>query len=80
MNESDFEILLVSASDYEKLTVEIFYKGKFIALLNQDEGVDNLKIELSGENVDEDMVLRKIDLDVFLTGVELAKQKIIKGV
>ena len=76
MSDSRIEILLSSDSDYKKLTAEIFYNGKFIALLNQDEGVDSLKIEFPGMDVEEDMVLRKIDLATFEKGLELAKQKI----
>ena len=76
MSDSGVEILLSSDGDYEKLTAEIFYNGKFIALLNQDEGVNSLKIEFPGTDVEEDMVLRKIDLAIFERGLELAKQKI----
>ena len=76
MNESGIEILLSSDGNYVKLTAEIFYNGKFIALLNQDEGVDNLKIEFPSVDVEEDLVLREIDLATFERGLELAKQKI----
>jgi len=76
MSDSGIEILLSSDGDYEELTAEIFYNGKFIALLNQDEGVNNLKIEFPGTDVEENMVLRKIDLATFEKGLELAIQKI----
>ena len=76
MSDSGIEILLSSDHDYEELTVEIYYNGKFIALLNQDEGVNNLKIEFAGTDLVEDMVLRKIDLAFFEKGLELAKQRI----
>lgn len=76
MSDSGIEILLSSVGDYKELTVEIYYNGKFIALLNQDEGVNNLKIEFRGTVVAEDMVLRKIDLATFEKGLELAKQRI----
>ncbi len=76
MNDSGIEILLSSDSDYEELTAEIFYHGKFIALLNQDDGVENLRIEFPASDVEEDMVLRQIDLAAFEKGLELAKKKI----
>ena len=78
MSDSGIEILLSSDSDYEELTAEIFYNGKFIALLNQDDGVENLKIEFPSAELDENMVLRKIDLTILEQGLELAKKK-IKG-
>jgi len=76
MNDSGIKILLSSDSDYEELTAEIFYNGKFIALLNQDDGVENLRIEFPATNVEEDMVLRQIDLATFEKGLELAKKKV----
>ena len=76
MSDSGIEILLSSDSDYEELTAEIFYKGKFIALLNQDDGVENLKIEFPTVGLDENMVLRKIDLTILEQGLKLAKKKI----
>ena len=76
MNDSGIEILLSSDSDYEELTAEIFFNGKFIALLNQDEGVENLRIEFPATDAKENMVLRHIDLATFEKGLELAKKKI----
>ncbi|MCA9451428.1 MAG: hypothetical protein WBO24_08160 [Nitrospirales bacterium] len=78
MKNSGIEILLSSDCDYEKLVAEIYYDGKFIALLNQDEGPEKLKIEFPGKEVQEEMVWRKIDLDIFTKGLEMAKKK-LKG-
>ena len=47
MNNSGIELLLSSDCDYEELTVEMYYDGKFIALLNQDNGLDNSKNRIS---------------------------------
>ena len=76
MDDSDIEILLSSDCDYEELTAEIFFDGKFIALLNQDDGPENLKIEFPAPGVDETMVLRKIDLSILERALTLAKKKI----
>ena len=78
MSDTGIEILLSSDSDYEELTAEIFYNGKYIALLNQDDGVESLKIEFPAVVRDETTVLRKIDLTILEQGLELAKKK-IKG-
>ena len=78
MSNSGIEVVLASDSDYEELTVEIFYNGKFVALLNQDDGERNLKIEFPGEGLDETTILRKIDLAILEQSLELAKTK-IKG-
>ncbi len=76
MRDSGIEILLSSDSRYEELTAEIFHDGKFVALLNKDTGVDNLKREFPSTNMDENMVLRKLDLASFEEGLALAKQEI----
>jgi hypothetical protein len=76
MNDTKISILLSSDSDYEKLTAEIYYEDKFIALLNQDEGLDCMKIEFPGLNVQENLVLRKVDLAIFEKALKEAKRKI----
>jgi len=77
MNNSGIEILLSSDSDYEELTAEIYFNGKFVALLNKDEGLDNLKVEFPGADVNQEMVLRNIDLATFEQGLNMAKKKLI---
>ena len=76
MTDSDIKIILSSDSNYEELTAEIFYEEKFIALLNQDEGLDSIKIEFPGPDVQENAVLRKIDLAVFEKALVEAKLKL----
>jgi len=76
MRDSDIEVLLSSDSDYEKLTAEIFYKGKFVALLSQDNSLSNLQLEFADAKVVEDLVIRRIDLDIFEKALELAKRKL----
>ena len=77
MNNSGIELLLSSDFDYEELTVEMYYDGKFIALLNQDNGSDNLRIEFPTSTVaDETLVLRKMDLAILEQALILAKKRI----
>ncbi|MDH5565005.1 MAG: hypothetical protein OEY91_15455 [Nitrospirota bacterium] len=76
MKNVGIEILLCSDCDYEKLVAEILYDGKSIALLNQDEGIDKIRIEFPGAVVLEEKVLRKIDLAVFEEGLALAKKRL----
>ena len=56
-------------------TAEIYYEDRFIALLNQDEGLDRIRVEFPGSNVQEDLVLRKVDLAVFENALLEAKRK-----
>jgi len=76
MNNEDIEILLSSDINYKELVVEIFYNGKFIALINQDNGIDNLIIEFPNSNIKEDMISREISLDIFEEALKLAKNRL----
>ncbi len=78
MPDSDIEIQVWSNFDYEKLIAEIYYKGQYVALINQDDGLENLKIELPGADDDGELVLREIDLSVFEEALELARRELAK--
>lgn len=68
-----FEILRFSDSRYEKITLEIQYKGEPVAQINQDKGLDNLEIEIFANP--EDSILR-VPLAGFLESIDLAKKSI----
>ncbi len=76
MSDSEIEILLSSDCEYEKIVVEIFCAGKFVALLNQDDGPDNLKVEFPAPDIDDTKILRTIDLITLERALKLAKEKI----
>ncbi len=78
MSDTDIEIILSSDGEYEELTAEIHYNGKFVALLSQDDGIENCKVEFPGADCEESLVQRKIDLDVLEKGLAMAKQKLIR--
>ena len=45
--KSKFQIQIISDIDFEKLIAEISYGGKFIALVNQENGAENLQVQFS---------------------------------
>ena len=59
MQNKGFEVVLASPPEYERLTAEIFFDGKFIALVNQECGLDRLELEIPGGEVDEKQVIEK---------------------
>jgi len=69
----DFEIFGFSDSRYEKLTIEIQYKGESVAQINQDQGVDKLELEVFA---DFNSSVLKIPLAGFLESIILAKRSI----
>ncbi|GLZ86020.1 hypothetical protein Pres01_20710 [Metapseudomonas resinovorans] len=72
-SNSDFEVLEFSDSRYEKLTVEIQYKGESAAQINQDQGMDRLELEVFA---DLDSSVLKVPLAGFLESLVLAKRSI----
>ncbi len=59
------------------MIAEIYYQGKYIALINQDNGKDNLLIEFPNSDVNESNISRQIPLDVFLELVEEARKGLL---
>lgn len=70
----DFEIFGFSDSRYEKLTIEIQYKGESVAQINQDQGVDKLELEVFADLKGGSVL--KIPLAGFLESIILAKRSI----
>ena len=79
MTTNDIEILIAGDDDHEELTAEIFYKGKFVALLSQDKGPDSLVLEFPDVSVDQTLISRSIDLGVFTRAIKLAQDRLISG-
>lgn len=61
----NFDFLIASDSDHEKVFVEIYYQQKYIALISQENGVDNLIIEFPGLNLNEAVISRSLPLNDF---------------
>ncbi|NWL76731.1 hypothetical protein DM872_07700 [Pseudomonas taiwanensis] len=72
-SNSDFEVLEYSDSRYEKLTIEIQYKGESVAQINQDQGMDRLELEVFA---DLNSSVLKVPLAGFLESIVLAKRSI----
>ena len=78
MNTPEIEILISSDCNYEEVVAEIQVDGKFVALLSQDLGVENLEIEFPGKENVEKNCLRKLNLSAFLQSVDLAKRRLLE--
>jgi hypothetical protein len=75
MNEN-IEVLISSDYLYEELVLEIYCDGKFLASLNQDNGIDDLQIEFPPSCNDESLLVRKLSLKTFEKAIETAKKRI----
>lgn len=71
--EKRIQIIIGSPIDYEELVAYIVIDGKHIALLNQDEGKDKIKIEFFNEPK-----LGKLDFELFIEALREAKNELMK--
>ncbi|MEO8887195.1 MAG: hypothetical protein ABI367_14110 [Mucilaginibacter sp.] len=70
----EYDFIIASNHEYEKVFVEIYWNGKFVALINQENGLDNLEIEFPGLNLIESLIERKLPLNIFLDLVKEAAE------
>ena len=59
MNER-IKITICSDTDYEQLIAEIYIDGKFVALISQENGADNLQLEFPDSNQNDTIISRKV--------------------
>ncbi len=71
-----FSTILATDLDHEEVYVEIYLDGKFVALINQENGVDDKVIEFPGPDVSEDLVCREVGLDDFMKMLEVAARRL----
>ena len=72
-----FTTMIASDDDHEKVFAEIYFAEKFVALVSQEEGIDQLKVELPSSDLDENMILREISMDGFLSALKEARSKLV---
>ncbi|MDH0053346.1 hypothetical protein ACVWWU_002527 [Pantoea sp. PA1] len=71
MNSRDpLKIVIASDVDYENLIAEIYCDNIFIALLQQDNGINDLRIEFSSD-------INTLNLDWFQNALNEAKKKLL---
>jgi hypothetical protein len=75
----DYDYLIASNADYEKVFIEIYYQGKYVAQINQESGLDNLEIEFPGPGLIDSLIERKIPFNEFLILITEAAQKLKIG-
>lgn len=76
--QKEFSIVLSSDLSYEKLVAEIYFNGKFVALVSQEQGIDHPMIEFACETDDRNLVERKVPFDGFVEVLDAAVYR-LKG-
>ncbi|MBN7121126.1 hypothetical protein BSU01_05275 [Erwinia billingiae] len=71
MNFKDqLKIIISSDIDYEKLIAEIYCNDEFIALLQQEDGINDIKVEFSSN-------INALDLDWLQNALHEARKKLL---
>jgi hypothetical protein len=76
IKKTGFGTIVASSPECDKLVVEIYFDGKFVALINQEKGPDDLEIEFPNTNLVENVIARNVPLKGFLEAVEIACQRL----
>ncbi len=72
------EVTIASDTDYKDLVAEIYCDGRFVALISQDNGVDDLRLDFPAAS-DPSAVCRSVGLDWFVDAVQKARDKLRHG-
>ncbi|WJY13385.1 hypothetical protein PCO82_12385 [Pectobacteriaceae bacterium CE90] len=71
MNFKDqLKIIIASDIDYEKLIAEIYCNDEFIALLQQEDGINDIKVEFSSN-------INALDFDWLQNALNEARKKLL---
>lgn len=71
MNSKDrLKIVIASDVDYENLIAEIYLNDEFIALLQQENGVDDLNVEFASN-------INSVNFDWLQNALNEAKRKLL---
>ncbi|MGD9491910.1 MAG: hypothetical protein AB7V36_00995 [Bacteroidales bacterium] len=71
--KSTIQIIIGSPVNYKKLVAYIVIDGNHVALLSQEEGIENIKIEFFDEPK-----IKELDFEIFLEALKQAKVELLK--
>lgn len=77
-NTPALQITIASDVDYDKLIAEIYCDDRFVALISQEDGSNNLVLEFP-ETAPGVPVCRSVDLRWFMDAIGQAVQRLPKG-
>ncbi len=71
-----YEIIIASDLEHDKVFAEIYYHNKLLAAVSQEEGLDRLKLEFPGPDLVESMVTREVYVEEFFWLLNKAARKL----
>ncbi len=72
-----FKVIIASDVDYDKLIAEIYYEGKFVALIDQDNGINDMRIEFPGSENSEPPIIKTLPLQEFVDAINRARDLLL---
>jgi hypothetical protein len=76
LRKQGFEMLIASPPRYNALVAEIYFDGRFVALISQERGSGLFDIETPEPNLVEDHVQRRVEWLNFRDMVDLACRRL----
>jgi hypothetical protein len=77
--DSKFRIIISSDDEYEDLCAEIYYEDQFIAILTQEQGFENLKIEFYPYQMGVNLVFKFAEFENALNSAKKTLQDMKKS-
>lgn len=72
-----FSTLIASDPDHEKVYAEIYFGEKFVALISQEAGPESLMLELPGCELDQEQIIRNVNLEGFIVALRSAADRLL---
>lgn len=76
LKDIGFELLLASPPGYRNLVAEVYFDGKFVALVSQERGDGLFDLEIPGCDLVQTELARRVDLQGFVETLELARDRL----
>lgn len=70
--ENKISTLIASDENHDKIFIEIYVDNKFLAIVSQEDGIDNLVVEFPESNLDTNFILRTCRLSVLMDAIHTA--------
>lgn len=69
----EFRVIVSSDQDYEQLIAEIYFGDRFVGIVSQEKGLEELALEIRGSDFDPK---RNLPLRPFLKALERAMERL----
>jgi hypothetical protein len=76
LKDKGFETMIASDTDYERVFCEIYFDGRFVALVSQERGEGLFDLETPGPGLNEEGVIHRVDLLGLQDAIETCRRRL----